>query len=123
MMEESSFDHLGKKEVLSLRREQDKLERSLGGIKEMLSLPDALFIVDVGHERIAVHEAVKLGIPIVAVVDTNNSLKGVDYIIPGNDDAIRAIQLYANAVADAVNDGMTQAHFPYSAHTRKHHHA
>ena len=83
----------------------DKLERSLGGIKNMESLPDALFVVDVGHENIAVHEAKKLGIPVVAVVDTNCSPDGIDYVIPGNDDAMRAIQLYAAGIADAVLEG------------------
>ena len=109
MMEDSSINHLNKKEILTLKRDQQKLERSLGGIKEMTGLPDALFIIDVGFERISVNEAVKLGIPIVAVVDTNNSLAGVDYVVPGNDDAIRSIQLYATAAADAINDGITQA--------------
>jgi small subunit ribosomal protein S2 len=88
-----------------LRREQEKLQRSLGGIKDMDSLPDAIFIVDVGHEGIAIHEAKKLGIPVVAVVDTNCSPDGVEYIIPGNDDAMRAIQLYAAGIADAVLEG------------------
>jgi small subunit ribosomal protein S2 len=83
----------------------DKLERSLGGIKNMESLPDALFVVDVGHENIALHEAKKLGIPVVAVVDTNCSPDGIDYVIPGNDDAMRAIQLYAAGIADAVLEG------------------
>src|SRR5688572_21452062 len=83
----------------------DKLERSLGGIKDMQSLPDAIFLIDVGHEKIAIHEARKLGIPIVAVVDTNCSPDGVDYPIPGNDDAMRAIQLYAAGIADAVLEG------------------
>ncbi|MEP7245528.1 MAG: 30S ribosomal protein S2, partial [Gammaproteobacteria bacterium] len=90
-----ALDKRGKKEATQLRREQDKLERSLGGIKHMDGLPDAIFIVDVGHESIAIHEAKKLGIPVVAVVDTNCSPDGVDYVIPGNDDAMRAIQLYA----------------------------
>jgi small subunit ribosomal protein S2 len=94
-----------KKELLTLARERDKLERGLGGIKQMDSLPDAVFIVDVGHEEIAVKEASKLGIPVVAVVDTNCSPEGVDYPIPGNDDAMRAIQLYAEGIADAVIDG------------------
>src|SRR5690606_10129 len=98
-------DKRGKKEALQLRREMDKLEKSLGGIKHMASLPDVLFVVDVGHERIALNEAKKLGIPVVAVVDTNCSPEGVDYVIPGNDDAMRAISLYASAVADAVLDG------------------
>jgi small subunit ribosomal protein S2 len=99
------LDKRGKKEATMLRREQEKLERSLGGIKDMDSLPDAIFIVDVGHEQIAIHEAKKLGIPVVAVVDTNCSPEGVEYIIPGNDDAMRAIQLYAVGIADAVLEG------------------
>jgi small subunit ribosomal protein S2 len=107
MAEDGSFDRLTKKEGLGLSREQEKLERSLGGIKEMRSLPDVLFIVDVDHEDIAIREARKLGIPVVAVVDTNCSPDGVDYVIPGNDDAMRAIELYAAMVADAVLDGKT----------------
>jgi small subunit ribosomal protein S2 len=105
MAEDGAFERLTKKEVLGLRREQEKLERSLGGIKEMSSLPDVLFVVDVDHEDIAVREARKLGIPVVAIVDTNCSPDGVDYIIPGNDDAMKAIGLYAALVADAVLDG------------------
>jgi small subunit ribosomal protein S2 len=105
MAEEGGFEGLTKKEVLGLTREQEKLERSLGGIKAMKSLPDVLFVVDVDHEDIAIREARKLGIPVVAVVDTNCSPDGVDYIIPGNDDAMRAIELYAALVADAVIDG------------------
>ena len=105
MAEEGGFDGLTKKEVLGLSREQEKLERSLGGIKEMTRLPDVLFVVDVDHEDIAVREARKLGIPVVAIVDTNCSPDGVDYVIPGNDDAMRAIELYAGMVADAVLDG------------------
>jgi len=88
-----------------LQREMDKLESSLGGIKDMGGLPDVLFVIDADHEHIAVTEARNLGIPVVAVVDTNSNPDGVDYIIPGNDDAIRAIQLYLNAAADAVNSG------------------
>jgi len=107
MAEEGGFEGLTKKEVLGLSREQEKLERSLGGIKEMTGLPDVLFVVDVDHEDIAVREARKLGIPVVAVVDTNCSPDGVDYVIPGNDDAMRAIELYAAMVADAVLDGKT----------------
>ena len=95
----------GKKEATQLRREMDKLERSLGGIKHMDGLPDALFVVDVGHENIAIHEAKKLGIPVAAIVDTNCSPDGIDYVIPGNDDAMRAIQLYAAGIADAVLEG------------------
>jgi len=105
MAEEGGFEGLTKKEILGLNRERDKLERSLGGIKEMTSLPDVLFVIDVDHEDIAVREARKLGIPVVAVVDTNCSPEGVDYVIPGNDDAMRAIELYAAMVADAVLDG------------------
>jgi small subunit ribosomal protein S2 len=105
MAEEGGFEGLTKKEVLGLSREQEKLERSLGGIKEMTGLPDVLFVVDVDHEDIAVREARKLGIPVVAVVDTNCSPDGVDYVIPGNDDAMRAIELYAAMVTDAVLDG------------------
>jgi small subunit ribosomal protein S2 len=100
-----ALEKRGKKEATQLRREMDKLERSLGGIKNMDSLPDALFVVDVGHENIAVHEAKKLGIPVVAIVDTNCSPDGIDYVIPGNDDAMRAIQLYAAGIADAVLEG------------------
>ncbi|MBW3566666.1 MAG: 30S ribosomal protein S2 [Proteobacteria bacterium] len=101
---DGTFDRLTKKETIVLRREMEKLERSLGGIKNMNGLPDALFIIDVGFEKIAIKEARKLGIPIVAIVDTNNSPDEVDYVIPGNDDAIRAIQLYLEGVADAVAD-------------------
>ena len=104
LQESGGMDRMSKKEALGLRRELDKLNLSLGGIKDMDGLPDALFIIDVGHERIAVAEAQKLGIPIVAVVDTNNTPDGVDYIIPGNDDAIRAVNLYAEGVANAVLD-------------------
>ncbi|NOX67731.1 MAG: 30S ribosomal protein S2 [Gammaproteobacteria bacterium] len=105
MAEEGGFDGLTKKEVLGLTRERDKLDRSLGGIKNMGSLPDVLFVVDVSHEDIAIREARKLGIPIVAVVDTNCSPDTADYVIPGNDDAMRAISLYAALIADAVVDG------------------
>ena len=105
MAQDGEFDGLTKKEVLGLTRERDKLERSLGGIKVMKSLPDAMFVVDVGHEDIAIREARKLGIPIVAVIDTNCSPDGVDYVIPGNDDAMKAIELYASLIADAVLDG------------------
>jgi small subunit ribosomal protein S2 len=94
-----------KKEVLTMSRERDKLERALGGIKAMESLPDAIFVIDVGHEEIAVREAGKLGIPVIAVVDTNCSPETIDYVVPGNDDAMRAIKLYAEGVADAVLDG------------------
>jgi len=103
--QDGTFNVLAKKEVTMLHREMDKLERGFGGIKDMPGLPDVLFIIDVGFEKIAVKEARKLGIPIVAVVDTNNVPDGVDYVIPGNDDAIRAIQLYTRGIADAVIDG------------------
>jgi len=106
---DGTFDKLVKHEVLSLRRERDKLEKSLGGIKDMKNLPDALFVIDIGHENIAVLEAKKLGIPVVAVVDTNYDPSLVDYPIPGNDDAIRAVQLYARAAADAVLEGKAAA--------------
>lgn len=105
MAEDGSLDRLSKKEALMRRRELEKLERSLGGIKDMRGIPDALFVVDVGHEKIAVAEAKKLGIPVVGIVDTNNSLEGIDYVIPGNDDAIRAIQLYVRGAADAILEG------------------
>jgi small subunit ribosomal protein S2 len=112
---EASFEEgggselVGKKEALKRRREMDKLERSLGGIKDITGLPDALFVVDVGHEKIAVSEAVKLGIPVVGVVDTNNSPEGIDYVIPGNDDAIRAITLYVKSAADAIIEARAAA--------------
>ena len=102
MLEGEGPERLGKRELLQISREVEKLESSLGGIKDMNVLPDALFVVDVGYETIAVKEANKLGIPVVAVVDTNNPLTGIDYIIPGNDDAIRAIKLYTSVTADAV---------------------
>ena len=105
MSEDGSFDKISKKETLMLTREMEKLERSLGGIKNMRGIPDAMFVVDVGHEKIAISEARKLGIPVVGIVDTNNSIEGVDYIIPGNDDAIRAIKLYVEAAANAVDSG------------------
>jgi small subunit ribosomal protein S2 len=99
---------LSKKETLTMQREADKLNRSLGGIREMGGVPDALFIVDVGYQKGAVVEAKKLGIPVIGVVDTNNSPEGVDYIIPGNDDSARAIRLYARGMADAALEGRAQ---------------
>ena len=108
MCEDGSLDRLGKKEALMLTRELDKMHKSIGGIKDMASLPDALFVIDVGYHKIAITEAVKLGIPVVAVVDTNHSPDGVDYVIPGNDDSSRAIRLYARGVADAVLEGRSQ---------------
>lgn len=104
MIEQGGLERITKKEGLTLRRELDKLNSSLSGIKDMDGLPDALFVIDVGHEKIAIAEAKKLNIPVVAVVDTNNSPDGCDYIIPGNDDAIRSINLYVKAIADAVLD-------------------
>ncbi len=102
---DGSLERLTKKEALMRRREMEKLERSLGGIKNMGGLPDAMFVIDVGHEKIAISEARKLGIPVIAVVDTNCSPEGVDYVIPGNDDSIGAITLYAQGVANAVLEG------------------
>ncbi len=106
---DGTFAKLTKKEALMRSRLKEKLERSIGGIKEMSGLPDVLFVVDVDHERIAVTEANKLGIPVIGIVDTNSNPDGVDYVIPGNDDAIRAIKLYVAAVADAVLAGRAQA--------------
>ena len=99
--QDGTFDKLTKKEALMRRRMKDKLEKSIGGIKDMAGLPDALFVVDVEHERIAVTEANKLGIPVIGIVDSNSNPDGIDYVIPGNDDAIRAVKLYVSRVADA----------------------
>jgi small subunit ribosomal protein S2 len=107
--EDGTFEKLTKKEALMNRREMDKLDRSIGGIKDMGGLPDALFVIDVEHERIAISEANKLGIPVIAVVDTNSNPDGVDYVIPGNDDAIRAIRLYAKSAAEAILEGKAEA--------------
>lgn len=106
---DGTFEKLTKKEALMRTRSMEKLEKSIGGIKDMGGLPDALFVIDVEHERIAVQEANKLGIPVIGVVDTNSDPAGVDYVIPGNDDAIRAIKLYAGAVADAALEGAAAA--------------
>ena len=103
--QDGTFSKLTKKEALMRSRDLEKLDRSLGGIKDMGGLPDAIFVIDVEHERIAITEANKLGIPVIGIVDTNSSPEGVDYVIPGNDDAIRAIKLYAAAMADAVLRG------------------
>jgi small subunit ribosomal protein S2 len=103
--QDGTFDLLSKKEALLRTRMMNKLESSLGGIKEMGGLPDAIFVVDVQHEHIAITEANKLGIPVFGVVDTNSDPAGVDHVIPGNDDAIRAIRLYVTAVADAIAEG------------------
>ncbi len=105
MFEDGSAEKLSKKEALVASRELAKLQKSIGGIKEMGGLPDALFVIDVGYHKIAITEAKKLGIPIVAIVDTNHSPEGLDYVIPGNDDSSRAIRLYARGVADAVLEG------------------
>lgn len=104
LRDEGGFEGMIKKEALMLTRELDKLERSLGGIEDMGSLPDALFVVDVGFEHIAVEEARRLKIPVIGIVDTNNSPDNIDYIIPGNDDSMRAIEIYVRAVADAILD-------------------
>jgi small subunit ribosomal protein S2 len=106
---DGTFEKLTKREALMRRREMDKLERSIGGIKDMGGLPDALFVIDVEHERIAISEANKLGIPVIGIVDTNSNPDGIDIVIPGNDDAIRAIRLYVTAFADAVLEGRNQA--------------
>jgi small subunit ribosomal protein S2 len=108
MVADGTLEKLSKKEQLMNTRERDKLERSLGGIKDMERIPDALFVIDVGFHKIAVTEAKTLGIPIVGVVDSNNSLDGIDYVIPGNDDSTRAIRLYARGVADAILEGRSQ---------------
>src|SRR5580765_4144654 len=105
MVEDGSLERLSKKEALGIQRELAKLQRSLGGIKDLPGLPDALFIIDVGYHKGAVTEAIKLGIPVVAVIDTNHSPDRIDYVIPGNDDSSRAIRLYARGIADAVLEG------------------
>ena len=105
---DGTFDKLTKKEALMRQRMMDKLELSIGGIKDMGGLPDALFVIDVEHERIAIQEANKLGIPVIGVVDTNSDPSGVDYVVPGNDDAIRAIKLYVTAMADACAEGAAE---------------
>ena len=108
MVQDGSIDKLAKKEALNYQREVVKLERSLGGIKDLNGMPDALFVIDVGYHKGAIAEAKKLGIPIIAVVDTNHNPEGVDYVIPGNDDSSRAIRLYARGIADAVLEGRSQ---------------
>ena len=109
LMAEGGLERMSKKEALSFGRELEKLNKTLGGIKDMSGLPDAMFIVDVGYHKIALQEANKLGIPVVAVVYTNHSPEGVDYVIPGNDDASRAVRLYASGVADAILEGRHEA--------------
>jgi small subunit ribosomal protein S2 len=108
MAQDGTLDKLSKKEALDIQRELEKLNRSLGGIKDMKGLPDAMFVIDVGYQKGAITEARKLGIPIVGVVDTNHSPDGVDYLIPGNDDSSQAIRLYVRGVADAILEGRNQ---------------
>jgi small subunit ribosomal protein S2 len=109
MQMDGTFERISKKEALGLTREMTKLQRSLGGIKELTGLPDALFIIDVGYQKGAVAEANKLGVPVIGVVDTNHNPEGIQYVIPGNDDSSRAIRLYARGMADAVLEGRTQS--------------
>ena len=109
MQEDGSLERMSKKEGLGIQRELAKLQRSLGGIKDLSSLPDAMFVIDVGYQKGAIAEARKLSIPVVGVVDTNHSPEGIDYVIPGNDDSNRAIRLYARGMADAVLEGRNQA--------------
>ncbi|MDH5286901.1 MAG: 30S ribosomal protein S2 [Betaproteobacteria bacterium] len=109
MAADGTFDRMSKREALSLRRELGKLQQAMGGIKDMTALPDAMFVIDVGFHKIAITEAKKLGIPIVAVVDTNHSPDGIAHVIPGNDDSSRAIRLYARGAADAVLEGKTMS--------------
>jgi len=109
MKEDGTLERLPKKEALGYERELEKLDRSLGGIKDLSGLPDAIFVIDVGYQKGAISEAVKLGIPVVGVVDTNHSPETIDYVIPGNDDSNRAIRLYARGVADAILEGRTQS--------------
>ncbi|MCA3227683.1 MAG: 30S ribosomal protein S2 [Burkholderiales bacterium] len=108
MAEDGGLERLSKKEALSYQREIEKLNKSIGGIKDMTALPDAIFVIDVGYHKIAIQEATKLGIPVVAVVDTNHSPEGVTHVIPGNDDSSRAVRLYARGMADAVLEGKAQ---------------
>ena len=108
MVVDGTFERMSKREALSRKREMDKLSQSLGGIKDMTALPDAMFVIDVGFHKIAVTEAKKLGVPVVAVVDTNHSPEGIAHVIPGNDDSSRAIRLYARGAADAVLEGKSQ---------------
>ena len=107
-VEAGDLERMPKKEALTFRRELEKLQKSIGGIKNMTGLPDAIFVIDVGYHKIAITEAGKLSIPVIGVVDTNHSPEGVSYIIPGNDDSSRAIQLYARGIADAILEGRSQ---------------
>ena len=106
---DNGLERMSKKEALDFQREVEKLNKSIGGIKEMNALPDALFVIDVGYHKIAIQEAAKLGIPVVAVVDTNHSPENIAYVIPGNDDSSRAVRLYARGIADAVLEGKAAA--------------
>jgi small subunit ribosomal protein S2 len=106
---EAGLDSMSKKEQLLFNRELEKLERDIGGIQDMTALPDAMFVIDVGYHKIAVAEARKLGIPVIAVVDTNHSPEGIDYVIPGNDDSAKAVAIYARGIADAVLEGRSAA--------------
>ena len=108
MQEAGALEKMSKKEGLMFQRELEKLNKSIGGIKNMVSLPDAIFVIDVGYHKIAITEAAKLGIPIIGVVDTNHNPEGIAYVIPGNDDSSRAIRLYARGVADAILEGRAQ---------------
>lgn len=109
MTVDGAFEKMPKKEALTLQRELVKLQKGLGGIKDMAALPDAIFVIDVGYHKIAITEAIKLGIPVVGVVDTNHSPIGINYVIPGNDDSSSAIRLYARGIADAVLEGKHQS--------------
>jgi len=109
METDGGFEKLSKKEALTLQREMDKLRKSIGGIKDMAGLPDAIFVIDVGYHKIAISEAKKLGIPLIGVVDSNHSPEGIDYIIPGNDDSAKAVALYARGIADAIIEGRANA--------------
>jgi small subunit ribosomal protein S2 len=107
--QEIGFDSLSKKEQLMFKREMEKLEKDIGGIQDMTTLPDAIFVIDVGYHKIAISEAKKLGIPLIGVVDSNHSPEGIDYVIPGNDDSAKAVALYARGIADAIIDGRSNA--------------
>jgi small subunit ribosomal protein S2 len=109
VMAEGGVERMSKKEALLFNREMEKLSKAIGGIKDMNGLPDAIFVIDVGYHKIAITEAIKLGVPVVGVVDTNHSPDGIDYVIPGNDDSSKAIQLYAEGVADAILAGRAAA--------------
>jgi small subunit ribosomal protein S2 len=109
MQQDGTLERMSKKEALGITREMEKLHRSLGGIKELSSLPDAMFVIDVGYQKGAVQEANKLGVPVIGVVDTNHNPAGISYVIPGNDDSSRAIRLYARGMADAVLEGRAQS--------------